>query len=100
MFTKPLTRQPIAIHDLSQDMSTIHRLLVAAAISQRFCATLLRDPGHAVRTGFGGEQFPISEKTLNLLTSINVSTLPDFVQQLDENLSKQLLATGISQANL
>lgn len=100
MFTKPLTRQPVVAHDLSDDISAINRLLVAAAISQRFRATLLRDPGHAVRTGFGGEQFRLSDKTMSLLTSIQVSTLPDFVQQLDENLSQRLLATGIHQASL
>lgn len=100
MFTKPLTRRPIAAHDLSEDMSAIRRLLVAAAISQRFCAVLLRDPGHAIRIGFGGEKFSLSEATLSLLTSIRVSTLPEFIQQLDENLSKRLLATGIPQANL
>jgi hypothetical protein len=100
MFTKPLTRKPIATHDLSEDMSAIRRLLVAAAISQHFCAVLLRDPGQAIRTGFGGEKFPLSETTLIQLTSIHVSTLPEFVQQLDENLSKRLLATGIPQANL
>lgn len=100
MFTKPLTRQPVVTHDLSDDISAIHRLLVAAAISQRFCAVLLRDPDHAVRIGFGGEQFLLSEKTLNLLTSIRVSTLPDFIQQLDDNLSKRLLTTGIQQASL
>ena len=100
MFTKPLTRQPIADHDLSEDMSAIRRLLVAATISQRFCTVLLRDPAYAIRVGFGGEKFPLSETTLSQVTSIRVSTLPEFVQQLDENLSKRLLTTEISQANL
>ena len=100
MFTKPLTHQTLATQDLSQDMSAIHRLLVAAAISPRFCAGLLQDPGTAVQKGFGGEQFQISESTLNLLTSIRVSSLPDFVQQLDKNLSNKLLAAEVIQNNL
>ena len=100
MFTKPLTRQPVTAHDLTEDISAIHRLLIAAAISPRFRTGLLHDPSHAVRTGFGGEQFPLSESTLNMLTSIRVSTLPEFIQQLDENLSNRLLTTQISQASL
>lgn len=100
MFTKPLTHQPVTTHDPTEDMSAINRLLVAAAISPRFRAGLLHDPGHAVRTGFGGEHFPLSESTLNVLTSIRVSTLPEFVLQLNENLSNRLLTTQISQASL
>jgi hypothetical protein len=100
MFTKPLTRQAITTPDLSKDMSAIRRLLVAAAISPRFCTGLLRDPGNAVQSGFGGEQFQISESTLSLLTSIQVSSLPDFIQQLDKNLSNKLLAAEVIQNNL
>lgn len=100
MFTKPLTRQTIVTHDLSDDINAIHRLLVAAAINKRFCAALLHNPAHAVESGFGGERFQLSERTLDLMTSIRVSTLPDFVQQLDESLSKRLLSTGIQQASL
>ncbi len=95
MFTKPLTRQTIATHDLSTDMSALNRLFVAAAISPRFCAGLLHDPENAVRRGFGGEQFQISESTMNLLTSIRVSSLPEFIQQLDKNLSNKLLTAKI-----
>lgn len=100
MFTKPLTRQRFTAHDPTEELSAINRLLVAAAISPRFRAGLLLDPSHAVRTGFGGEQFPLSESTLNALSSIRVSTLPEFIQQLDENLSNRLLTTGISQVSL
>ena len=100
MFTKPLTRQTITTPDLSKDISAIRRLLMAAAISPRFCAGLLQNPRHAVQTGFGGEQFSISEATLSLLTSIQVSSLPDFIQQLDKNLSNKLLAAEVIQNNL
>jgi len=100
MFTKPLTRQTITTQDVSADLGAIRRLLVAAAISPRFCAGLLHDPDYAVRSGFGGEKFQISDSTMNLLTSIRVSSLPEFVQQLDINLSHKLLAAEIMQNNL
>ncbi len=95
MFTKPLTHQTITTHDLSQDMSALNRLFVAAAISPRFCAGLLKDPGNTVRSGFGSEKFQISESTMRVLASIRVSSLPEFIQQLDHSLSHQLLTAKI-----
>ncbi len=95
MFTRPLTHQTITTHDLSADMSALNRLFLAAAISPRFCAGLLKDPGTAVQSGFGGEKFQISESTMSALTSIHVSSLPEFIQQLDQNLSNKLLSAKI-----
>ena len=95
MFTKPLTRQAIATHDLSEDMSALNRLFIAAAISPRFCAGLLKDPGNTVRSGFGGEKFQISESTMSVLASIRVASLPEFIQELDQSLSHQLLTAKI-----
>lgn len=90
MFTKPLVKQPIAISDSSEDMASINRLLVAAAISPRFRASLLINPEQALKAGFGGEYFPLSHQTLKLLSSIQASTLPDFVRKMDEKLSYRL----------
>ncbi|HSB03107.1 MAG TPA: hypothetical protein VLE49_20825 [Anaerolineales bacterium] len=87
MFTKPLTRQPIATLDTSKDTDSLSRLLVAAAINPRFCAALLTDPQRALQAGFGGEGFPLSPTTLNRLVSIQASTLPEFVLKLNEALA-------------
>ena len=86
MFTKPLTRQPVATVDLSKDTDSLTRLLVAAAVNPRFCSTLLKDPQHALQAGFGGEGFPLSQTTLNRLVSIRASTLPEFALKLNEVL--------------
>ena len=90
MFTKPLVRQPVTISDFSADMISINRLLAAAAISPRFRSSLLADPGRALKVGFGGEYFPLSQQTQSLLISVQASTLPDFVRELDEKLSYRL----------
>lgn len=87
MFTKPLTRQPIATLEASKDTDSISRLLVAAAINPRFCASLLADPQHALQAGFGGEGFPLSQTVLNRLVGIQASTLPEFVLKLNEALA-------------
>jgi hypothetical protein len=90
MFTKPLVKQSVTVPDLSADMASINRLLAAAAISPRFRSHLLADPGNALKSGFGGEYFPLSQPTQNLLVSVQASTLPDFVRKLDEKLSYRL----------
>ena len=91
MYTKPLTHQPITILDTPDDLRAIRRLLVAAAISPRFCARLLNDPDQAVRAGFGGERFFISESSMSALAHVRVTTLTEFIEQLDVNLSNRLL---------
>jgi hypothetical protein len=100
MFTKPLTRQPVLTTELSNEISVIRRMLTAAAISPRFCATLLDNPGRAIQKGFGGEQFHLSESTTLQLGSIRAATLPEFIQRLDESLSNHLLPADYSLKNL
>lgn len=88
MFTKPLTtRQSITTLDTSKDTDSINRLLIAAAINPRFCATLLTDPQHALQAGFGGEGFPLSQTAWDRVGSIRASTLPEFVFKLSEVLA-------------
>jgi hypothetical protein len=91
MYTKPLIHQPITTLDPSDDLGVIRRLLVAAAINPRFCMALLDNPRQTVRDGFGGESFSLSERTTERLSSIRAATLPEFIQQLNDNLSNQLL---------
>jgi hypothetical protein len=87
MFTKPLTRQPIAALETSKDTDSITRLLIAAAINPRFCTALLTDPQHALQAGFGGEGFPLTQTARDSLVSIRASTLPEFVFKLNEVLT-------------
>jgi hypothetical protein len=89
MFTKPLVRQPITTLDVSKDTDTITRLLVAAAVNPRFCTSLLTNPQHALKAGFGGESFPLSQPTLDILVSIQASTLSEFALKLNEVLVNQ-----------
>lgn len=84
MITKTITSHSIKTLDYSNDISTLRRLLIAAAISSRFCEMLLENPGSAVRSGFGGEVFSLSDSTLTTISSIRASTLGDFIQQMNE----------------
>lgn len=93
MFTKPLTRHSIPAVETTRDTDSISRLLVAAAINPRFCATLLADPQYAARKGFGGEGFPLSQTTLDVLGSVRASTLPEFACKLNEMLGNSTRAS-------
>ena len=93
MFTKPLVQPSIKVTDSSKDVASINRLLAAAAINPRFRSVLLADPGRALKAGFGGEQFPLSQPVQETLISIQASTMPDFVRKLDEKLPYRLFAS-------
>jgi len=84
MTTKPLVRSlDISVATSSEDVSTLNRLLAAAAINACFRSTLLSDPKSALQTGFGGELFPFSQPTYQILVSIRADNLPEFVRKLN-----------------
>ncbi len=89
MTTKPLVQPLDVVLAPSNDAPTLNRLFAAAAISSRFCSVLLTDPKLALQAGFGGELFPLSERTYKVLTTIRARDLTEFVQKLNE---KRLLA--------
>jgi len=95
MYTKPLTHQPLKTLDLSHDLRIIGRLLVAASINSRFCAKLLSEPEIAIKDGFGGEQFHLSDSTLKVVSSVRASTLTEFIRQLNLILDNKLLRSEI-----
>ena len=99
MYTKPLVQHPIASVDFSAELSTLRRLVTAAAISAQFCDALLGDPGATVRGGFGGEYFLLSESTMKMLVGVRATTLPEFIHRLDEKLSYRLLRVDDFKAN-
>lgn len=90
MFTKSLVQQPVKVSDSFDDISSINRLLAAAAINPHFKNRLLEDPKQAIKAGFGGEQFHLSQPALELLVSVQASTLSEFVYILDGKLSNRL----------
>ena len=91
MYTKPLARQAVTTVRVSDDVSEIGRLLVAAAIDPQFCEKLLNNPEDAIRSGFGGERFHVTGTTLKVIRAIREATLPEFIRQLDSGLGNRLL---------
>jgi hypothetical protein len=90
MLTNPLVQQHVTLTDPLADVDTVNRLLAAAVVSKRFCASLLGSPREAIRAGFAGEGFNLSARTLEFLASIKVGTLREFAEQVNLNLSAHL----------
>ena len=69
-----------------QDLREMHpeysRILTAAVINQQFRDMLLEDPDTAVSRGFNGENFNLSSKEKNELSSLKGLSLSDFASQL------------------
>jgi len=69
-----------------QDLREMHpeysRILTAAVINQKFRKMLLKDPDAAVSRGFNGENFNLSSKEKNELSSLKGLSLSDFASQL------------------
>ena len=64
-------------------------LICAAAINSRFCQTLLFEPDKAIDSGFNGQQFEVTPQERLLVRSIYATSLPDFVQQIDDKITSR-----------
>jgi len=60
----------------------LNRILTAAVVSRRFCNLLLSDPQAALRNGYNGETFQLSDSERQLITSIRAGSLQEFASQL------------------
>ncbi|MFN8381553.1 MAG: hypothetical protein U0V02_06420 [Anaerolineales bacterium] len=85
MITKTISSPSIQTLPHADDLSALRRLLVAAAINLKFRTNLLKDPEGTIRQGFGGETFHLSDYALGLISSIQASSLGEFIQQVNED---------------
>jgi hypothetical protein len=71
------------------ETATIDRLLAAAVVSKSFRSALLGSPRAAIEGGFAGEGFDLSSRAIDFLASIQVATLREFAEQIQERLPMQ-----------
>lgn len=62
------------------------RILTAAVINSHFRQLLLSNPGMAISSGFGGEDFHLPKEEKSRVASIHASSLEDFASQLTQSL--------------
>jgi len=69
------------------------RLMTAAVVNERFRKMLLRNPGLALASGYGGESFHLAREEKDRIASIRATSLADFASQLAQ--IQDSLATAI-----
>lgn len=66
--------------------SGLSRVFSAAVVNQQFCSMLLEDPTQALKRGYLGETFALSNEEHDLIISIRAKTLSDLAKQVNRSL--------------
>lgn len=82
--TRPRNQLTPPAEQAWQCSQEISRMLTAALVNRKFCHLLLTDPLLAMRSGYNGETFQLSADELDLLLSIEATSLHDFAAQLQQ----------------
>ncbi len=79
------TKIPLKI-DPEEHHSGLSGLFAAAAVSTSFREMLLRDPEEALRQGYLGKGFGLSQADASLIVSLNATSLADLAKQVVQTL--------------
>jgi hypothetical protein len=83
--SRTFTKMPLKIDP--QDTHTgLSGLFAAAVVSQSFREMLLNDPEKALRQGYLGKGFGLSQADASLIISLNAKSLPDLAKQVVQTL--------------
>ena len=66
--------------------SGISRLFAAAIVSRQFRETLLKEPEAALKNGYLGQSFHLTDDEKSLLQSIRAESLTDLAQKVNRAL--------------
>jgi len=72
----PLKTNP---HDSHPGLSSV---FAAAVVNQNFREMLLKEPEKAIKQGYLGKSFSLSEEDASLLVSLNAKSLKDLAKQV------------------
>ena len=72
--------------DPQQTHSGLNGLFAAATVSRSFREMLLRDPEQALRQGYLGKGFGLSQADASLIVSLNAKSLPELAKQVVKTL--------------
>ena len=79
------TKVPLKM-DPEDSHSGLSGLFAAAVVSKGFCEMLLKDPERALRQGYLGKGFGLSQADASLIVSLNAKSLADLAQQVVKTL--------------
>ncbi len=83
--SRTFTKMPLKI-DPEDTHSGLSGLFAAAVVSQSFREMLLSDPEKALRQGYLGKGFGLSQADTDLIVSLNAKSLPDLAKQVVQTL--------------
>ena len=69
-------------NSLSLGRKEYSRLIAAAVVNAQFRRKLLENPGLALASGYGGEDFHLGREERARVASIRAASLPEFARQL------------------
>lgn len=64
----------------------LSRMFAAAVVNRQFCEMLLNDPEEALRKGYLGETFTLTQDECDLIVSIQARSLADLARQVNRSL--------------
>jgi hypothetical protein len=70
-------------HDSHPGLSSV---FAAAVVNQNFREMLLHEPAKALKQGYLGKSFALSQEDTSLLVSLNAKSLTDLAKQVVHNL--------------
>ncbi len=82
---RTITKMPLKI-DPEDTHSGLSGLFAAAVVSQSFRDMLLSDPEKALKQGYLGKTFGLSQADAELIVSLNAKSLPDLAKQVVQTL--------------
>jgi hypothetical protein len=86
MFTsRTVSKVPLKI-DPQDTHAGLSGLFTAATVSKSFRDMLLNDPEKALKQGYLGKGFGLSQADAALIVSLNAKSLPDLAKQVTQTL--------------
>lgn len=83
--SRTYTKMPLKI-DPQDSHSGLSGLFAAATVSRSFRDMLLKDPEQALKQGYLGKGFGLSQADAALIVSLNAKSLPDLAKQVVQTL--------------
>jgi 2-hydroxychromene-2-carboxylate isomerase len=84
-----LNSRPASKYDYRKPVvarSGLHRLFAAAIVSDQFRAKLLSEPEAAMKSGYLGQPFVLTEHEKKIIKDVQAKNLTDFAQKVNQAL--------------
>jgi len=81
MITSFKTKVPLKINPKNAHTG-ISGVFAAAVVNKNFCEKLLNDPEAALKQGYLGKSFGLSQEDASLIISLNAKSLADLAKQV------------------